>query len=104
MAKYPDLKSNLQSNYKDLLTSEVQKFVDGNYDGGGFHSFNVLSLLKHKIENLEVKALTCHEISYLKIRMDVGGRPISLSLESEPKHMKQIVSAGGLRFPCAEIW
>ncbi len=72
MAKYPDLKSNLQSNYKDLLTSEVQKFVDGNYDGGGFHSFNVLSLLKHKIENLEVKALTCHEISYLKIRMDVG--------------------------------
>ena len=72
MAKYPDLKSYLQSNYKDLLTSEVQKFVDGNYDGGGFHSFNVLSLLKHKIENLEVKALTCHEISYLKIRMDVG--------------------------------
>ena len=72
MAKYPDLKSYLQSNYKDLLTSEVQKFVDGNYDGSGFHSFNVLSLLKHKIENLEVKALTCHEISYLKIRMDVG--------------------------------
>ena len=42
MAKYPDLKSYLQSNYKDLLSSEVQKFVDGNYDGGGFHSFNVL--------------------------------------------------------------
>ena len=72
MAKYPDLKTYLQANYKELLTSEVQKFVDGNYDGGGFHSINVLSLLKHKIENLEVKALTCHEINYLKIRMDIG--------------------------------
>ena len=72
MAKYPDLKTYLQANYKDLLNSEVQKFVDGNYDGGGFHSINVLSLLRHKIENLEVKALTCHEINYLKIRMDVG--------------------------------
>ncbi|MBR2555194.1 MAG: hypothetical protein IKE94_10065 [Aeriscardovia sp.] len=61
MAKYPDLKSYyLQANYIELFTSEIQKFVDGNFDGGGFHSINVLSLLKHKIENVEVKALTGH--------------------------------------------
>lgn len=42
MAKYPDLKSYLQANYIELFTSEIQKFVDGNYDGGGFHSINVL--------------------------------------------------------------
>lgn len=46
MAKYPDLKSYLQANYIELFTSEIQKFVDGNYDGNGFHSINVLSLLK----------------------------------------------------------
>lgn len=72
MAKYPDLKSYLQANYKDLLTDAVQKFVDGNYDGGGFHSINVLSLLRHEIENLEVKALTCHDAPGPLVKMDVG--------------------------------
>ena len=72
MAKYPDLKSYLQVNYKDLLTNEVWKFVDGNCDGGGFHSINVLSLMKHEIENLQVKALTCHDDIGPRIKMDVG--------------------------------
>ena len=72
MAKYPDLKSYLQANYIELFTSEIQKFVDGNYDGGGFHSINVLSLLKHKIENVEVKALTCHDAPGPIVKMDVG--------------------------------
>lgn len=72
MAKYPDLKSYLQANYIELFTNEIQKFVDGNYDGGGFHSINVLSLLKHKIENVEVKALTCHDAPGPIVKMDVG--------------------------------
>lgn len=72
MAKYPDLKSYLQENYIELFTSEIQKFVDGNFDGGGFHSINVLSLLKHKIENVEVKALTCHDAPGPIVKMDVG--------------------------------
>lgn len=72
MAKYPDLKSYLQANYIELFTSEIQKFVDGNFDGGGFHSINVLSLLKHKIENIEVKALTCHDAPGPIVKMDVG--------------------------------
>lgn len=72
MAKYPDLKSYLQANYIELFTSEIQKFVNGNYDGGDFHSINVLSLLKHKIENVEVKALTCHDAPGPIVKMDVG--------------------------------
>ena len=72
MAKYPDLKSYLQANYKELLTGEVQKFVDSNYDGSGFHSINVLSLLKHRIENLEVKALKCHDAPGPIVKMEVG--------------------------------
>ncbi|WP_300944444.1 helix-turn-helix transcriptional regulator [uncultured Duncaniella sp.] len=72
MAKYPDLKSYLQENYIELFTSEIQKFVDDNFDGGGFHSINVLSLLKHKIENVEVKALTCHDAPGPIVKMDVG--------------------------------
>ena len=72
MAKYPDLKSYLQVNYIKLFTDEIQKFVDGNYDGNGFHNINVLSLLKHKIDNVEVKALTCHDDIGPRVKMDVG--------------------------------
>lgn len=72
MAKYSDLKSYLQANYIELFTGEIQKFVDGNYDGSGFHSINVLSLLRHKIENVEVKALTCHDDIGPRVKMDVG--------------------------------
>lgn len=72
MAKYPDLKSYLQANYIELFTGEIQKFVDGNYDGSGFHSINVLSLLKHEIENVEVKALTCHDDIGPRVKMNVG--------------------------------
>lgn len=72
MAKYLDLKSYLQVNYIELFTSEIQKYVDDNFDGGGFHSINVLSLLKHRIENVEVKALTCHDAPGPIVKMDVG--------------------------------
>ena len=72
MAKYPDLKSYLQVNYIELFTNEIQKFVDNSFDGGGFHGINVLSLLKHTIENVEVKALTCNDAPGSIVKMDVG--------------------------------
>ena len=46
MAKYPDLKSFVNVNYIDVLSSEIQKFVDKNLDGNGFHSINVVSLIE----------------------------------------------------------
>ena len=72
MAKYPDLKSYLQANYKDLMQQAIQTFVDSSYDGSGFHSINVLSLCRHEIDNLEVKALTCHDDIGPWVKMDVG--------------------------------
>lgn len=72
MAKYPDLKSYLQANYLDLLQQAIQSFVDSSYDGSGFHSINVLSLCRHEVENLEVKALTCHDDIGPRVKMDVG--------------------------------
>ncbi len=72
MAKYPDLKSYLQANYLDLMQQAVQRFVDSSYDGSGFHSINVLSLCSHEVQNLEVKALTCHDDIGPRVKMDVG--------------------------------
>ena len=72
MAKYPDLKSYLQANYLDLMQQAVQRFVDSSYDGSGFHSINVLSLCRHEVQNLEVKALTCHDDIGPRVKMDVG--------------------------------
>ena len=72
MSKYPDLKSYLQVNYKDLMQNAIQELVNNKYDGNGFHSINVLSLCKHEIDNLEVRALTCHDDIGPRINMDVG--------------------------------
>lgn len=72
MAKYPDLKSYLQAKYKDRFTEAISEFVDDNYDGGGFHNINVLSLMKHEIDNVKITALTCHDDIGPKIKMEVG--------------------------------
>lgn len=72
MSKYPDLKSYLQVNYKDLMQNAIQELVNNKCDGNGFHSINVLSLCKHEIDNLEVRALTCHDDIGPRINMDVG--------------------------------
>ena len=58
---YKDFKSYIQDKYYDLLTAAIKEYVDNHHDGIGFHDFNVLSLLKQKIENVEVKSLVCHE-------------------------------------------
>jgi transcriptional regulator with XRE-family HTH domain len=44
--------------------------VDTNYDGRGFHSFGVLSLLKQEIENMQVMSLTCRADVWPKIEID----------------------------------
>lgn len=72
MSKYPDLKTYLQVNYKDLIQEAIQEVVNKKYDGNGFHSLNVLSLCKHEIDNLEVRALACHNDIGPRIKMDVG--------------------------------
>ncbi len=58
---YKDFKSYIQDKYCDLLTTAIKEYVDNHHDGLGFHGFSVLSLLKQKIENVEVKSLICHE-------------------------------------------
>jgi hypothetical protein len=68
---YKDFKSYIQANYSKLLLDEIQKFVSKNYDGRGFHSFGLISLLDYKVENLEVRSLTCHEDAGPRIKIDV---------------------------------
>lgn len=72
MAKYQDLKTFLQVNFGELLKSGIEKYVNRSYDGIGFHGINVLSLSSYEVDNLEVKALTCHDDIGPRIKMDVG--------------------------------
>lgn len=72
MAKYPDLKCYLQANCADILKAAIQQFINDSHDGLGFHSINVLSLCKHEIDRLEVKALSCHDDIGPRVKMDVG--------------------------------
>lgn len=58
---YKDFKSYIQDKYCDLLITAIKEYVDNHHDEIGFHDFNVLSLLKQKVENVEVKSLVCHE-------------------------------------------
>lgn len=67
---FTDFKSYIQANYKDLLLSEIQTFVNEHHDGRGFHSFGVLSLLEQKIENMQVMSLTCRADAWPKIEID----------------------------------
>ena len=71
---YKDFKSYIQANYKQLLTEKIRDFVNKNHDGLGFHSFGVLSLLDQKVENLEVRSLTCHDDIGPRIKIDVHTR------------------------------
>ena len=75
---YKDFKSYIQANYKQLLTEKIRDFVNKNHDGLGFHSFGVLSLLDQKVENLEVRSLTCHDDIGPRIKIDVHGKPDGL--------------------------
>lgn len=72
MARYPDLKSYLQINYKEFLKGEVQKFIDKSYDGNGFHSINVFSVCNHEEDNLEVRTPCCHDDIGPRIKIDIS--------------------------------
>lgn len=68
---YKSFKEYIEINYNDLLRSEIERFVEKNHDGQGFHSLNVLSLLKQKVENLQVMSLSCRSDFGPKIEIDV---------------------------------
>lgn len=68
---YRDLKDYIQKNYEQLLQTAIEDFVNRKHDGRGFHSFGVLSLLTEKVENVEVKALACHDDIGPLIKIDV---------------------------------
>lgn len=72
MAKYPDLKTYIQVNYKEMLEKEVLKLVDKSYDGLGFHSINVLSLSNYEVQNLEVKTICCHDDIGPRVKIDIS--------------------------------
>ena len=80
---YKDFKSYIQDKYCDLLTTAIKEYVDNHHDGIGFHDFNVLSLLKKKIENVEVKSLVCHEAGIgdlLRIEVRTAADIVEMSL------------------------
>lgn len=68
---YSDFKSYIQDNYKEVLKSQIFKFVNENHDAHGFHSINVLSLCEQKVDNVEVKTMLCHDDIGPYITMDI---------------------------------
>ena len=68
MERYPDFKSYLQANYRDLLTCEVQKFVDGPPSSGEF----LINICRERVENLEIKTIYCREDIGPYITIDVN--------------------------------
>ena len=68
---YSDFKSYIQDHYKDVLKSQIFKFVNKNHDAHGFHSINVLSLCEQKVDNVEVKTMLCHDDIGPYIKMDI---------------------------------
>lgn len=68
---YKDFKDYIQTNYGKLLNNEIQAFVDESHDGLGFHSNNVLSILKQKVANIEVMSISCRDDVGPLINIDV---------------------------------
>jgi hypothetical protein len=68
---YKSFKEYIEANYDDLLRTEIERYVQEHHDGQGFHSLNVLSLLKQKVENLQVMSLSCRSDAGPRIEIDV---------------------------------
>lgn len=68
---YKDFKDYIQRNYDWLLQEAISSFIKMNHDGQGFHSLNVLSLLKEEVRNVEVKTMSCHDDIGPRIKIDV---------------------------------
>lgn len=71
MAHYNDFKSFIQTNFEDYLKKELTRFINENHDGLGFHSFNVLSICRQEVDNLEVKSIRCSDDIGPFIKVDV---------------------------------
>ncbi|WP_037350488.1 hypothetical protein [Selenomonas sp. oral taxon 137] len=82
---YTDFKSYLQANYINILEQEISAFVNQSHDGMGFHSINVLSLCKQKVENVEIKTLICHDDvgPLIKIEINLLADIVLLGLGTE---------------------
>lgn len=68
---YKSFKEYIENNYSELLRNEIEAFVQEHHDGQGFHSLNVLSLLKQQVENLQVMSLSCRIDVEPRIIIDV---------------------------------
>lgn len=68
---YKSFKEYIENNYSNLLKNEIEEFVQKHHDGQGFHSLNVLSLLKQQVENLQVMSLSCRVDVEPRIEIDV---------------------------------
>lgn len=69
---YKDFKEYIQRNYDWLLKDAIDKFLNSSYDGQGFRSYNVYSLLRYSSENIMVCSMTCHDDIGPRIQMDVN--------------------------------
>lgn len=79
---YRSFKEYIEANHGDLLRAEIEGYVQGHHDGQGFHSLNVLSLLRQSVEGLQVMSLSC--------RSDVGPR---IEIDA---HVRAVVASKGL--------
>ena len=68
---YKSFKEYIENNYSEFLRNEIEEFVQEHHDGQGFHSLNVLSLLKQQVENLQVMSLSCRIDVEPRIIIDV---------------------------------
>ena len=76
---YKSFKEYIEVNYNDLLRTEIEGYVQKHYDGQGFHSLNVLSLLKQNVENLQVMSLSCRSDAGPRIEIDAHVKAVIVS-------------------------
>ena len=68
---YKDFKSYIQAHYAENICAEISKFVNKHHDAHGFHSFNAFSLCEQGVENIQIKAMHCHDDIGPRITMDI---------------------------------
>lgn len=76
---YKSFKEYIEVNYYDLLRTEIEGYVQKHHDGQGFHSLNVLSLLKQNVENLQVMSLSCRSDAGPRIEIDAHVKSVIVS-------------------------
>lgn len=76
---YKSFKEYIEVNYNDLLRTEIEGYVQKHHDGQGFHSLNVLSLLRQNVENLQVMSLSCRSDAGPRIEIDAHVKAVIVS-------------------------